>query len=355
MRSAEGGQGALRIQEAQELWAPAGPYLDTASYGLPPRPAFEALQNALADWRGGRTSWEHWGDSTEGSRAAFARLVGVAAEEVAVSATVSELIGLVASALPDGARVLAPEIEFTSMLFPFMVHAERGVEVTTVPADRLAEAIDARTTLVAFSAVQSATGEVAEIDAVIAAAGHHGAMVALDATQACGWLPVDAARVDFLACAAYKWLTSPRGTAFLAIRPQHLDSLRPLAAGWYAGEDPHTSYYGPPLRLARSARRFDTSPAWFSWVGTQPALELIERIGLKPIHDHDVALANRFRVGLGLEASDSAIVSAEVAGAEEALGRAGIHASVRAGSLRAAFHIYNTEADVDETLTILAG
>ncbi len=355
MTSPQGQRGRLGIEDAQELWTPAGPYLNTASYGLPPRPAFEALQNALADWRGGRTSWEHWGESTEGSRAAFARLVGVAVEEVAVSATVSELIGLAASSLPDGARVLAPEIEFTSMLFPFMVHAERGVEVATVPSDRLAEAIDARTTLVAFSAVQSATGEVADIDAIIAAARHHGALVALDATQACGWLPLDASRVDFFACAAYKWLTSPRGTAFLAVRPEQLDSLRPLSAGWYAGEDPHTSYYGPPLRLARSARRLDTSPAWFSWVGTQPALELIERIGVESIHEHDVGLANRFRAGLGLEAADSAIVSAEVAGAEPALERAGIQASVRAGSLRAAFHIYNTEADVDETLTVLVG
>ena len=99
----------------------------------------------------------------------------------------------------------------------------------------------------------------------------------------------------------------------------------------------------------------NTSPAWFSWVGTQTALELIEQIGLGSIYDHDVGLANRFRAGLGLEPSDSAIVSAEVAGAEEALERAGIRTSVRAGSLRAAFHLYNTDVDVDETLTVLTG
>ncbi len=38
-------------------WEPAGVYLNTASYGLPPRAAFEALEAALADWRGGRTGW----------------------------------------------------------------------------------------------------------------------------------------------------------------------------------------------------------------------------------------------------------------------------------------------------------
>ncbi len=343
----------LGLAEAQRLWDPAGPYLDTASYGLPPRPAFEELQAALADWRGGHTSWEHWGEATEGARAAFARLVDVPVDEVAVAATVSELVGLVAAWLPDHARVVAPEVEFTSLLFPFLAHADRGVEVVTAPAGRLAEAVDSRTTLVAFSAVQSATGEVVDTDAVLAAARHHGALTAVDATQACGWLPLDASRSDFLACAAYKWLMSPRGTAFLTVRPEHLASVRPLAAGWYAGEDPHASYYGPPLRLAKTARRLDTSPAWFSWVGTRPALELIERVGVPAIHAHDVALANRFRAGLGLPPGDSAIVSAEVPGAQERLERAGIRAAVRAGSLRASFHVYNTEADVDAALEAL--
>ena len=62
----------LTIAEARAQWAPAGVYLNTASYGLPPRDGFDALQGALADWRGGRTSWEHWGESTDGARAAWA-------------------------------------------------------------------------------------------------------------------------------------------------------------------------------------------------------------------------------------------------------------------------------------------
>ena len=59
------------LAEARRLWQPETLYLNTASYGLPPRPAWDALQAALADWRGGRTSWEGWGDSTEAARASF--------------------------------------------------------------------------------------------------------------------------------------------------------------------------------------------------------------------------------------------------------------------------------------------
>jgi selenocysteine lyase/cysteine desulfurase len=345
----------LTIEQARALWEPAAPYLNTASYGLPPRPAWDAMQAALSDWHHGRTSWEQWGESTDAARAAFGRLAGVPASAVAVAGTVSQGIGYVAGMLPDGARVVAGDKEFTSLLFPFMVHADRGVQVRTVPIDRLAEAIDAGTDLVAFSTVQSATGEVADADAIVAAARHHGALVAVDATQSCGWLPLDASRFDFVACAAYKWLMSPRGTAFLAVGEQHLERLRPLAAGWFAGEEVHSSYYGPPLRLASDARRLDTSPAWFSWMGTLPALETIERIGVDAIHAHDVGLANRFRAGLGLERGDSAIVSADVPDAQARLERAGIRAAVRAGSLRASFHVYCTKVDVDAALDALLG
>jgi selenocysteine lyase/cysteine desulfurase len=345
----------LDIAAARDHWRPQGAYLNTASYGLPPDAAWDAMQAALEDWRGGRTSWEHWGDSAEGARAAFARLVGVAPETVAIGATVSELIGLVAASIPDGARVLAPEVDFASLLFPFMVQERRGVDVRLVAAAELAVAIDASTDVVAFSAVQMSSGEVADLEAIAAAAGAHGALTVVDATQACGWLPLDASRFDVVACHAYKWLMSPRGTAFMTVRPGHLDRIVAAAAGWYAGADVHTSYFGPPLRLAESARRLDTSPAWFSWVATQPALELVERIGVEAIHAHDVGLANRFRAGLDLEASDSAIVSAEVPGARERLEAAGIVAAERGGRLRASWHVYNTEADVDAALDALVG
>jgi selenocysteine lyase/cysteine desulfurase len=344
------------IADARDQWSPAGVYLNTASYGLPPRDGFEAMQEALSDWRGGRTSWEHWGEATDVTRASFARMVGVPATRVAIGATVSAFVGLVAASIPDGSRVIVPEEEFTSTLFPFLVQQERrGVTVTTVPAARVAEAIEARTDVVAFSAVQMSTGEVADLDAIVAAAGHHGARTVLDATQACGWMPIDAGRFGAVVCAGYKWLTLPRGTAFMAVDDELQESVVPHSAGWYAGADVHASYFGPPLRLASDARRFDTSPAWFSWVGAQPALALLNRIGVDAVYAHDVALANRFRAGLGMAPSNSAIVSIADEGAARRLERAGIVAAVRGGQLRASWHLYNTEDDVDAALNALSG
>jgi selenocysteine lyase/cysteine desulfurase len=345
----------MGIAAARDLWQPEPGYLNTASYGLPPRPAWDAMQAAMDDWRVGRTSWERWGDATERAREAFARLVHVDPADVAVGAQVSQVLAPVAAALPDGAEVVAPDIEFTSNLFPWLAQADRGVRVRPVPPDRVADAIGPGTDLVAFSLVHSMTGQLSGYQEIVAAARGHGAAVVVDATQAAGWLPFDAGLADVVAVGAYKWLMSPRGTAFAYLSPRVRERMRPSAAGWYAGEDVHDSYYGPPLRLAASARRFDISPAWFAWIGTAPALEVVERIGVEAIHEHDVALANRFRKGLGLPSGDSAIVSVDVPGAEQRLAAAGVRAAVRGGRVRAAFHVYSTEHDVDLALDALVG
>ncbi|HZO65517.1 MAG TPA: aminotransferase class V-fold PLP-dependent enzyme [Kribbellaceae bacterium] len=345
----------MDIVEAQHLWTPKPGWLNTASYGLPPTPAWEALQQALADWRVGETSWEPWGESTEQARASFARLVGVDAAQVFTGSTVSAAVALVAAAVPDGATVLIPDIEFTSNVFPWAVHADRGVKVVTAPVEKFAEAIVPGVDVVAFSAVQSATGEVTDVAAVAAAAGAVGALVVVDATQAVGWLPVDASQVDALVSSTYKWLMSPRGAVFGYVSPALLERIRPAQSGWYSGADVHASYYGLPMELASDARRFDQSPAWFSHVGTAPALELVEEIGVPAINEHNVGLANAFRAGIGLEPADSAIVSADVPGAQEAFAAAGVRAAVRGGRLRVSFHVYSTQADLDLALNALDG
>src|SRR5690606_37084343 len=134
--------------------------------------------------------------------------------------------------------------------------------VEHVPLDSLAEAVRPGTDVVAFPLVQSADGALADADAVVRAAREGGALVVADLTQAVGWLPVHAGRFDITVTGAYKWLCAPRGSAFLAVGEEAARRLRRVHAGWYAGESVWDSVYGPPMRLAADARRFDVSPAW---------------------------------------------------------------------------------------------
>ncbi|WP_433225286.1 aminotransferase class V-fold PLP-dependent enzyme [Actinomadura formosensis] len=343
----------LSLQEAQREFSAGVAYLDTATYGLPPRAAHEAMLTAERDRAAGLMIPNTLDQAVTRARKAFAGLLGVPAARVACGPQVSYYVGLVAASLPAGTEVLVADGDFTSLLFPFA--ARPGLSVRSVPLEQIAEQVTGGTGVVAVSAVQSADGRIAPLDDLIGAARAHGARVLLDATQAAGWLPLPADRVDWLVAGGYKWLLGPRGTCFFTGTPDALDALPAVGAGWYAGADIWDSIYGLPLRLTADARRLDLSPAWQCWAGHAPALELLEQVGVPAIHDHDVALARRFRAGLGLPPGDSAIVSLAVPdGAADLLRGNGVIATVRAGRLRCAFHLTTTEADVDKAVDLLA-
>jgi selenocysteine lyase/cysteine desulfurase len=340
-----------RAAAARHLFSPEGTYLNSATYGLPPRPAIEAMNACADEWRHGRTGFDGWDRSVGEARATFARLHGVAPGHVAIGPQVSVMVAPVAASLKPKARVLTADGDFTSIIWPF---SATGAEVRSVPLENIAEAIDATTDVVALSAVQSSDGRIADLDAIAAAARHHGARTVIDATQASGWLPLDASRFDVLVSGGYKWLLNPRGTAYMAVRPEYLHDLVPVAAGWYAGEDPIESLYGAPLRLATDARRLDVSPAWLSWVGAAPALSVIESVGIAAIHAHDIGLADAFRAGLDMEPAGSAIVALDLGeDARDRLRASGIMAAGRDGMLRLSFHLYNDESDVERALAAL--
>ena len=344
----------LTLTSARELFAPENTYLNTASSGLTIAATAEAVNAHEADRRAGRVDMPAIDRVVDRAREAYARLIGTSADRVAFGASASQLVGLIAASLPEGTVVLAAEEDFTSLLFPFLTARMRGVEVRTVPLERIPEHLADGVDLVAVSAAQSADGRLAPFEALAAARREHGVRVLLDATQAAGWLPLPVDETDFIVAAGYKWLLGPRGTAFLTGTPEALVSVAPIQSGWYAGADIWDSIYGPPLRLAGEARRFDLSPAWGPWLGHMPALELLAEIGVPAVHAHDVALANRFRAGLGLPAADSAIVSVPLDEARsKALAEGGVMAAVRDGRTRFSFHLYTTESDVDYVLSLL--
>lgn len=340
-------------------FAPETAYLNTSTCGLLPRRTVDAVK-ALAEGNAtGRRDGAGDFEAVDRARDGFARLAGVDAGRVAVGSSVSVHVGLIACSLPAGAEVLAPEGEFSSVVTPFAVRGD--LRVRYVPLAELAEAVRPETALVAFSSVQSADGRLADLDAVRAAAAAHGARTLLDATQSAGWLPLDAGAYDYTVVGGYKFLLCPRGTSFLTVTEEAQQSLLPVFAGWVAGEDPWGSTYGPVAKLAPDARRYDEPPAFLSYHGAEHSLALLNEVGIEALHSHATGLGARFRTGLaglGHEAvpAETAVVAVPGLGDRTPeLGRAGVMVSNRAGNLRAAFHLYNTEADVDRALDVLSG
>jgi selenocysteine lyase/cysteine desulfurase len=329
-------------------------YLAVASIGLPPESALTAIRADLAAWEAADRDPAGYDPIVARTRAAFARLVGIDTGRVAIGSQTSVLAAIIAAAVPDGAEVVLPHGDFSSIVFPFLQQQPR-IRVRVVPLEELAAAIGDGTWLAVFSHVQSATGVVVDEDAVIAAAAEHGALTFCDATQSAGVHPFDATRYDATVCHSYKWLCSPRGVAFLTVSEELQERLRPLQAGWYAGDDVWRSVYGPDMHLAADARCFDVSPAWQAWVGAEQAIRLFADLDIAEIWQRSVALGDALCHGLGIPPQGQAIVTWPDPTGDDlrTLGEAGIRISGRAGRVRASFHLWNTDDDVAAVLRAL--
>ncbi|NTV40063.1 MAG: aminotransferase class V-fold PLP-dependent enzyme [Demequinaceae bacterium] len=316
-------------------------YLNSATVGLPPHAAVAALHMAAAAW--GTAACDPVGIDAvvHRARTAYATIVGSRARDVAIAGSVSQVVGMVAASLPAGARVLAMEDDFTSVLFPFLADPRLTVEL--VPFERLVDSVRQGVDLVAASAARSNDGRVLDLGALAEAARESGTRTLVDVSQSAGWLPMDATQFDVVVAGGYKWLMTPRGVAFAAVRPE-ASWVRPVLASWYGADDPWSALYGAPLRLSADARRLDTSPAWQIMEAAAVSLETLAALDVREVNAYSVGLANDLRGALRLAPSNSAIVS--VPGDAAAVAAAGVAASARDGRVRLAFYLYNDEGDV---------
>ncbi|MFI5807404.1 aminotransferase class V-fold PLP-dependent enzyme [Streptomyces sp. NPDC051561] len=343
---------------APGAFAPQATYLNTSSYGLLPRRAVEAVRALVELSATGTTPSPGTFETFELARAAYGRLMSVPAERVALGTAVSVHVSVIAGALPAGSEVLVPEGEFSSLVTPFALRSE--LKVRYVPLEDLAAEVRPETALVAWSAVQSADGRLADDTAIRAAAAAHGARTLVDLSQSAGWLATSAGDYDYTVAAAYKYLMCPRGVSFLTVSEAAQEYTLPVQAGWLAAEDAWGSTYGPVTEFAHSARRFDASVPFLGYEAAVHSLALLEATGLQKVRAHNLALADQLRAALAsqghlpIDAPGSVIVAVPGLGDRaERLAEAGIRVSARAGNLRASFHLYNEKADVERLVAAL--
>jgi cysteine desulfurase/selenocysteine lyase len=231
--------------------------------------------------------------------------------------------------------------------------------------------VDAGTRLVAFSAVQSATGHRSDIAAISGLARNVGAVVFVDGTQLAGALPVgrDLQRVDVLAAPDHKFLLNAgRGMGYCYLSPAVQERFTPVNAGWKAGAVPLESFFGPQMTLSATASRFDSSISWLAAIGNQAALKVFDEFEPGAIYARNRELSAGLRAALagagwnlaGLpESNQSTIVSVPLGGREparllSALSDRGIVCAERDGNVRLSVHFYNHEDDIDRLVTALA-
>ncbi len=308
-----------------------------------------------------------------------ARLLGAPKEEVAHVANTTAGINLVAEGYPwrSGDNVVFPANEFPSNQYPWMNLAARGVVARRVECpdgridwDKMAEACDNRTRIIALSWVGYSTGYRVDLDEAVQFAHERGAHLFVDAIQGLGVFPLDVERtpIDFLAADGHKWLLGPEGAGLFYLRREHLDLLRPINLGWHSVA--HSSDYTRiELNLRASAARYEGG----TWnmpgiLGLGGSLELLlehgaSAIGARILQVTDQICERLTRLGATI-ASDrnprhaSGIISFTLPGVDpntvrrQCLDR-GVVLNNRAGKIRVSAHAYNDEADAERLIASL--
>ena len=313
-------------------------------------------------------------------REAAARLMGVSVTEVAFVKNTTEGLGFVANGLEwePGDRVVVPDGEFPSVIYPWKALESRGVILDVVaprghggalPLEAFVEVISSGKPpkLVALSWVQFGHGWRTDLATLAEVAHEAGALLCADVIQGLGVLPARLGDwgVDFATADAHKWLLGPPGIGVLYVRSACLEALRPLEPGW-ASVAHREQWHNLDLVWDETARRLEGgTPNVGGIYGLGAALEMLMTADIGAIWQHVNGLCERLCDGLRDTGVDllsdrsgeggSGIVTFRTPrlspdDAIEGLLQAGIVCSPRGGGVRVSPHGYNTSDEIDIVL-----
>jgi selenocysteine lyase/cysteine desulfurase len=348
-------------------------YLNSGSYCALANDVKASIEAYMDDRLAVGANWDVWVTKNEAVRELTAKLLRATPDEIAVTASVSAGLNSLASALDfSGPRnkVVSSDFEFPTNAQIWYAQESRGAKVVRVPrdasgyipAESFAAAIDENTQLVAITHVCFRNGAKLEIPEIVRLARAKGAKVLLDCYQAVGSIDIDVKTldVDFAVGGMLKYLLGTAGIGFMYVRDSFTKSLVPTNSGWFAqaditamditGNHPHPS-----------ARRFEAgTPAVVNCYASEAGLKFLLDVGTPAIEKRNFALTRRCMeqlVDIGWPSvtptqdarrgATVAIPSRDSGGLSRELMKRDIVTSYRDNNLRASFHFYNNEADIE--------
>jgi cysteine desulfurase/selenocysteine lyase len=373
---------ALRAAEFPHVGR--SPYLNAASMGpLPERArraveAYNLRRSRIHDMRD-----DDFEPTLRRARQAAARLVGADEGEIALLPNTSHGINLAARALPveKGRRIVLSDREFPANVYPWMGRARaEGVTLTLVPCgadgrpdeDRVLEELDrGDVAIFALSAVQFATGWLADLPMFGRFCRPRGIAFVVDGIQALGQVPVNVrtAQIDILAAGGHKWLCGPFATGFTYVRRELVEKLEPPVVGWTSMEASadYADCVDYRWEWVDGARRFEVATQPFQdLAGFAESMGLLLEVGIDRIRRHVLGLVAPLAAWL---AERNVEIVSEMAperrsgifcfrprdlrGTFRALHGAGVACVPREGAIRLSPHLYNTSEEMARVMEVL--
>ena len=315
---------------------------------------------------------------------ALGRLINAPAEDIILGNSASYGLHLLANGIPwqAGDEVLLVRGDFPSDILPWLALEERGVSIRfidpksfAVEPEELSENITRSTKLLCTTWVNSFTGGAVDVRALGEICRSSGVLLVLNCSQALGAraLDISSLNVDAVISVGFKWLCGPYGTGFCWMKPDLRESLTYNQAYWLAMQtaDDLTSGREPVRRKDVGARKYDVfgTANFFNFKPWAASVEYLLEQGIERIVSHNDDLVSRLLEGLdslGYEVlspkqapTRSTLVlashkePARNRELHEKLKRNGVEIALRAGNLRIAPHLYNTDQDIDRFLSLL--
>jgi kynureninase len=282
-------------------------YLDGNSLGPLPKTALARVARAVEDEWGGMLigGWNKagWMDMPAILGDRIGTLIGAAPGTVMLGDTLSVKIHqALAAALemrPGRKVILSDTGNFPSDLYMAEGLArflDRGHVLKTVAPEELEAAIDANAAVLLVTEVDYRTGRRHDMARLIAKAHACSALVIWDIAHSAGAFPVDLAgsAADFAAGCTYKYLNGgPGAPAFIYVRPDHIDHIKPALSGWLGHEAPFAfdTAYRPAGGVGRM--RVGTPPV-LQMAALAAALEIWEGVDLSQLHRRCMELSELF-------------------------------------------------------------
>jgi len=275
-------------------------YMISNSLGAMPRAAALSLAEYAETWatRGVRAWEERWWEMAGEVGNKVAAIIGAPAGTVSMhdNVTAAQMVAL-SCLTPVGRRrkIVCAAADFPSMVHLYRAQASLGFELHVVPAgndlnvteDRLADAVDEDTLVVAFSHVQFRTSFIVDPGPVIERARRVGALTMLDVYQSAGIVPLSVGElnVDFVSGGCLKWLCGGPGNGFLYARPGLLGRLRPRFTGWLALARPFAFDIEDGELREDGMRMMNGTPPIPAYYAALPGLDIVSRVGVGPIRE----------------------------------------------------------------------
>lgn len=322
-------------------------------------------------------------------RREFARLINGDASRVVIVPSVSYGMANVVKNLSvtSGDNIVVAAEQFPSNYYPWQsLKQETGVKIKVVsPPDtlsnrgkqwneRLLEAIDVNTKLVALGNVHWADGTLFNLKEIRKRSKAMGALLVIDGTQSVGALPFDVKEIqpDALICAGYKWLMGPYSIG-LAYYGENFDNGKPVEENWinrlhsenFAALVNYQPEYQP------GALRYEVGEH-SNFILVPMMLEALKQVNLwkpqaiqkhcKSITQKPIALlreagfwieaeANRGYHLFGIRIPEG--MNMDVV--KKRIHKNKISVSFRGNAIRVSPHVYNTEADMMKLVRALIG